>query len=711
MPATQTVREAARRPEAWDSDHVRNVTAESGVASLESLDSPSEKLPLAFYSSDDVQFKTNSVEGLTSNRIAKRGVDVDGNGMVDSPSRNVWLDKGLTKKLLRKPNSKPGASLHDDLDLFGEASPARKPSISLPKKDKAKTPRFDSRGGGRDGYGQGIGGGEGKSGTDVFFDDLVFGTRLGDIDGRGVGAPEAYEYVGEGRQVAKSLRRLGRRSLLFYQDMEYRGGEQYEPIIENPFIAATGGDAISTFAIDVDTASYANMRRFINDGTLPPPNAVRLEELINYFGYEYKQPKGDDPFSVNLELASCPWDEDHQLLRVGLQGKDVHVAERPATNVVFLIDVSGSMQDQNKLPLLKRGFQMLVEQLNEDDRVSIVTYAGNAGVALDPTSGNQKKVINEAIEKLTPGGSTHGSAGIELAYQLAQKNFIPKGSNKVILATDGDLNVGVTNDDQLVKLIKGKAAEGVFLTVLGFGTGNLKDGKLEKLADNGNGVYSYIDSLREAHKVLVEQLSGALLTIAKDVKIQIEFNPAEVKSYRLLGYENRALKTEDFDNDRKDAGEIGAGHSVTALYEILPAKSKKAQRSATPVGMKYQNAESVTAPDDAEVQAAMLSKAAKSGELATVAVRYKQPDAQVSQRLEFAIANQEKSFSAATDDFRFASSVAAFGMLLRGSAHSGDATLDLIEEIGSGAIGADPSGYRAEFVDLVRKAAALSDRR
>ena len=519
----------------------------------------------------------------------------------------------------------------------------------------------------------------------------------------------AEKILKEERQIEEARERLMLLKERLRAEVGISNAEQYEPIVENPFVAATGGDAISTFAIDVDTASYANTRRFINNGALPPPNAVRLEELINYFKYDYQQPKGDEPFSMNLELASCPWNDGHQLLRVGLQGKDVHVAERPPTNVVFLIDVSGSMQDSDKLPLLKRGFQMMVDQLNEDDSVSIVTYAGNAGVALEPTSGDQKKVIKEAIEKLTPGGSTHGSAGIKLAYQLAQQNFIAKGSNKVILATDGDLNIGVTDDNQLVDLIKGKAAEGVFLTVLGSGTGNLKDGKLEKLADNGNGVYSYIDSLREAHKVLVEQLSGSLLTIAKDVKIQIEFNPAEVSSYRLLGYENRALKTEDFDNDQKDAGEIGAGHSVTALYEIVPAKSKKAQRSAAPVGMKYQIRGSGTAMDAATLWAT-LSKAAKSGELATVAVRYKRADENTSQRLEFTIANEERSFPAASEDFRFAASVAGFGMLLRGSAYAGTATFHTIEDVASGAMGNDASGYRSEFVDIVRKAAGLAER-
>lgn len=522
---------------------------------------------------------------------------------------------------------------------------------------------------------------------------------------------EAWKIRENERQINEAREKLTLLKERLRAEAGISNAEQYEPIVENQFVAAMGGDAVSTFAIDVDTASYANTRRFINNGVLPPPNAVRLEELINYFSYDYQQPKGDDPFSVNLELAGCPWNEDHQLLRIGLQGKDVHVSERPPTNVVFLIDVSGSMQDENKLPLLKRGFQMMVDQLGEDDRVSIVTYAGNAGVALNSISGDQKTVIKDAIEKLTPGGSTHGSAGIELAYQLAQQNFIAKGSNKVILATDGDLNVGVTNDNQLVDLIKGKAAEGVFLTVLGFGTGNLKDGKLEKLADNGNGVYSYIDSLREAHKVLVEQLSGSLLTIAKDVKIQIEFNPAEVTSYRLLGYENRALKTEDFDNDRKDAGEIGAGHSVTAIYELVPADSGNSSPVAAPVGLKYQ-AEAPASTESRKVaNKATLTEAARSGDLATVAVRYKRPDVDASQRLEFTIANESKSFVAASEDFRFAASVAGFGMLLRGSAHAGDATLAMIERIASGAMRNDASGYRAEFVDLVRKASTISDHR
>jgi Ca-activated chloride channel family protein len=499
-------------------------------------------------------------------------------------------------------------------------------------------------------------------------------------------------YFRDGRKRGESLR-----------FEEHLSREQYAPIYENAFVAATGSAAVSTFSIDVDTASYANMRRFLNSGQTPPRDSIRIEELVNYFQYDYPQPKGDDPFSVNMELATCPWNDTHKLLRVGLKGKEIHVQERPPTNVVYLIDVSGSMNSNDKLPLLKRGFQMMTKQLGENDRVSIVTYAGNAGVALEPTTGDKTKTIHEAIENLTSGGSTHGSAGIELAYKLAQQHFITGGVNKVILATDGDLNVGVTADGALVKLIKQKASEGVFLTVLGFGTGNLQDGKLEKLADNGNGHYAYIDSNREAHRVLVQQMSGSLVTIAKDVKIQIEFNPAEVKSYRLVGYENRMLATKDFDDDRKDAGEIGAGHTVTAIYEIEPTNSVAASFT-TPTGMKYQTAgEDATKP----AMGAMLENltgAAASGELATLALRYKKPDENTSKRIEFAIKNDEKSFTSASDDFRFAASVAGFGMLLRGSEHSGNANPGMILELASESMGDDTTGYRAEFIDLVRKA-------
>jgi Ca-activated chloride channel family protein len=499
-------------------------------------------------------------------------------------------------------------------------------------------------------------------------------------------------------------------------------GEQYEPIVENSFLSPLSPtEALSTFSIDVDTASYANVRRFLNEGRLPPPAAVRIEELVNYFTYSYPQPTGREPFSVNMETAECPWNTGHLLLRVGLKGKEVHRTERPPSNLTFLLDVSGSMQDANKLPLLKTTLMMFVAELTENDRVSIVTYAGDAGLRLPPTRGNKKEKIMAAIDSLSAGGSTHGSAGIQLAYEQAGQYFLKDGTNRVILATDGDLNVGVTSDDALVELIKEKAAGGTFLTVLGFGTGNLKDGKLEKLADNGNGVYAYIDGVREGRKVLVEQMSGSLVTIAKDVKIQIEFNPAQIASYRLLGYENRVLAAADFSNDRKDAGEIGAGHTVTALYELVPVGTKEVA-AAPQVGepLKYQATGAVGnalrgvpgsgATPDSRPPApdSRLTAAAASGELLTLKLRYKEPDGIESRLVEFPLKDRGGSFHSASKDFQFAAAVASFGMILRGSEHRGSGNLHAVAEIAGGAIDADPSGYRAEFVDLVRKAQALS---
>lgn len=489
-------------------------------------------------------------------------------------------------------------------------------------------------------------------------------------------------------------------------DWYYResSGETYNQIFENQFLRTQGDLAISTFSIDVDTASYANIRRFLNAGQRPPRNAVRIEEMINYFNYDYPQPEGDRPFSVNMEVATCPWNEQHQLLRVGLKGQEIHRDERPVSNLVFLLDVSGSMNNADKLPLLKRGLRMMIDQLTENDRISIVTYAGNAGVVLEPTSGDQKKVIHEAIERLSSGGSTHGSAGIEKAYDLAARHFLEDGVNRVIWATDGDLNVGITDDQTLINLVSERAREGVFLTTLGFGTGNLKDGKLEQIANNGNGIYAYIDGMREARKVLIEQMSGSLVTIAKDVKLQIEFNPAEVIAYRLIGYENRMLKTEDFDNDAKDAGEIGAGHTVTALYEIVPAGVETSNEPSS-AKLKYQ-----TPKDQLEEAAANEpagayehSVAAKSGELLTLALRYKMPLADESTRIEYVLKDSKKAFDEASTDFRFAASVAGFGMLLRDSKFRGQVTKEMVEQIASGAMGEDKSGYRVEFLDLVRR--------
>ncbi|NLE38106.1 MAG: VWA domain-containing protein, partial [Pirellulaceae bacterium] len=408
------------------------------------------------------------------------------------------------------------------------------------------------------------------------------------------------------------------------------GTEQYAPIVENLFLTPFDSP-LSTFSIDVDTASYANVRRFLDGGRLPPADAVRVEEMVNYFDYDYPTPEGDEPFSVHFELADCPWRQGHRLLRVGLKGREMARGEQGPSNLVFLLDVSGSMADENKLPLVQKAMRLLVERLTEDDRVAIVTYASGTEVRLESTNGQNKEAILAAIDALRAGGSTNGSGGIQLAYQQAAKHFLAEGNNRVILATDGDLNVGITGDDELARLIAEKAKSGVFLSVLGFGTGNLQDAKLEKLADRGNGHYAYIDNLREARKVLIEELTGSLFAIAKDVKIQIEFNPARVAAYRLIGYENRVLAARDFDDDKKDAGEIGAGHTVTALYEIVPVRDPRTEWKADQrvedepgASLKYQK---VVRP------AAALSEAADSNELATVRLRYKRPDGEKSQLL------------------------------------------------------------------------------
>ena len=480
-----------------------------------------------------------------------------------------------------------------------------------------------------------------------------------------------------------------------------QAGERYARFDENR-PQTPSEQPLSTFSVDVDTASYANVRRFLTSGRLPPRDAVRIEEMVNYFRYDYPQPVGDRPFSVTLEAAECPWHSGRRLVRIGLEGRDIDRRERPAGNLVFLIDVSGSMSAANKLPLVKQALAMLVEELTENDSVAIVTYAGDAGVKLPATSGDQKGKILTVIESLSSGGSTHGSAGINLAYEQAAERFIPGGVNRVILATDGDLNVGVTSDEALVDLIKQKAAGGTFLTVLGFGEGNLQDTKMEKIADNGNGVYAYIDGAREARKVLVEQLTGSTITIAKDVKIQVEFNPTQVASYRLLGYENRIMAAEDFRNDRKDAGEIGAGHSVTALYEI-ELVGDGGEGSAGMEPLKYQPPQPKPAPE------AALIDGETSRELLTVKLRWKQPEGDASTLDEVPLVDRGGAFEQASADLRFAGAVAAFGMVLRNSEFKGEATLPLVAKIAAGALGPDRGGYRAEFLDLVRKAETLRD--
>jgi len=478
---------------------------------------------------------------------------------------------------------------------------------------------------------------------------------------------------------------------VFPQDSQFNT-EQYDYIAENEFLNSIE-NPLSTFSIDVDTASYANLRRFLNNGQTPPADAVRIEEMINYFVYDYPQPKGENPFSVNVEVGTCPWNPSHQLAMIGLQGKSLSADTIPQSNLVFLIDVSGSMSDANKLPLLKQGFKMMVNQLRPEEKISIVTYAGQAGVLLDSVSGADKQQILTAIDRLQSGGSTVGAQGILTAYELAKKNLIPGGNNRVILATDGDFNIGVSSDGDLVRIIEEKRQQGIFLTVLGFGMGNYKDGKMEKLADKGNGNYYYIDTEREAKKVMVRELGSTLFTIAKDVKLQIEFNPAQVKAYRLIGYENRKLNKEDFNDDTKDAGELGAGHTVTAFYEIIPAGSEESTDVPSVDPLKYQvaKAEPTTAHAD---------------EIMTVKLRYKQPDADVSKLISRAVTTAEVTGSH-SQNYQWASSVAEFGMLLRNSKFKGSASFDAVLSRARAAKGADPYGYNQELIDLVEKAKAI----
>jgi Ca-activated chloride channel family protein len=472
-----------------------------------------------------------------------------------------------------------------------------------------------------------------------------------------------------------------------------QGGDRYREIIENRFLTVLN-NPLSTFSIDVDTASYAKVRRLLLQGAqLPPPDAVRIEEFINYFHYNYPGPKDADgkPFAVHTDVAPCPWNAKHKLLRVGIKGKEIENKDRPNSNLVFLVDVSGSMDEPDKLPLVKRGLATLVERLRENDRVAIVVYAGAAGLVLDSTPGSEKKKILDVLDALQPGGSTAGAQGIHLAYEIAQKNFIKKGTNRVILSTDGDFNVGTTSDAELVRLVEEKAKSGVFLTTLGFGIGNHNDSMLEQIADKGNGNCAYIDSDLESRKVFVEQMSATLVTIAKDVKIQVEFNPGKVAAYRLIGYENRMLRTEDFKDDTKDAGEIGAGHTVTALYELVPTGEPV---PADTTSLKYQK------PSE-------LTPAAKTPELATVFLRYKEPDGDKSKPLEFALKETDTSVGAAAADFKFAAAVASFGMLLRQSQYKGDATFDTVLKLASGASD-DEHGYRKEFIEIVKAAKAAS---
>jgi Ca-activated chloride channel homolog len=469
----------------------------------------------------------------------------------------------------------------------------------------------------------------------------------------------------------------------------------YAAIEENRFREVTDFP-LSTFSVDVDTASYANVRRFLNGSQLPPADAVRIEELINYFKYDYPAPKGEAPVSITTDVAACPWNPKHKLALIGLRARPIEQRNTPPRNLTFLLDVSGSMMPANRLPLVKTAMQMLVDTLRPEDRVSIVTYAGNSGLALKPTAGDKKATINAAIEELRAGGSTNGASGIKLAYDLAGENFVKDGVNRVILATDGDFNVGITSQNELTRLIESKRQSGIFLSVLGVGESNLKDSTMELLADKGNGNYSYLDSLQEARRVLIAEAGSTFMTVAKDVKLQIEFNPKFASAYRLIGYENRMLRKEDFNNDRKDAGEMGAGHTVTALYEIVPAGQPLPNGGVDP--LKYQK----------PVEAPARTIATNSTELMNVKVRYKAPDGDASKLLEFPVRENGNRMTA---NLGFAASVAQFGLLLRNSDFRGDATWDKTLSLAREHRGNDPDGYRAEFARLVDLASALAQRR
>ena len=475
-------------------------------------------------------------------------------------------------------------------------------------------------------------------------------------------------------------------------DMDTRmNTEEYDRIQENGF-KSVADTPLSTFSIDVDPASYSNMRRFINRGELPPADAIRTEELVNYFSYDYPKPTGNDPVKITVEAGTCTWNTAHRLVRIGLKAKEIPTEQLPASNLVFLIDISGSMWGANRLDLVKSSLKLLVNNLRNKDKVAIVTYAGSAGVKLEATSGGDKQKIREAIDELTAGGSTAGGAGIHLAYQIAKKNFISDGNNRIILCSDGDFNVGVSSAEGLEQLIEKERKSGVHLTVLGYGMGNYKDKKIQVLAEKGNGNHAYIDNLQEANRVLVGEFGATLHTVAKDVKLQVEFNPSQVQAYRLIGYESRLLKDEDFNNDAKDAGDMGAGHTVTAFYEVIPAGVKNEYVGKVD-DLKYQKKEKMTL------------KPTGSDELLTVKLRYKAPDKDVSRKMELPFVDNKGD--SVSSDFRFASAVAMFGQLLRDSDFKGTADYDKVIKLAKQGLNNDDKGYRREFIRLVEAAKGL----
>ena len=492
-------------------------------------------------------------------------------------------------------------------------------------------------------------------------------------------ADMAYEYAEAEEAVSEDL-----------ETMNNFNTEEYDHIVENIF-EDVKTSPLSTFSIDVDNASYSNVRRFLMNNSMPNKGAVRIEEMINYFNYDYPQPEGDHPFSINTEVASCPWNSDHQLVQIGIQGKSLDYDNLKSSNLVFLIDASGSMDNENKLPLLKKSFRILLDQLSSKDRIAIVAYAGSAGLVLPSTPASEKEEIIEALDQLQAGGSTAGGEGIELAYKVAKENLILDGNNRVVLATDGDFNVGASSPDALVDLISEKRKDNIYLTICGLGMGNYKDNRMEQISNAGNGNYFYIDNIKEAQKVFEKEMRANMFTIAKDVKIQVEFNPNHVKSYRLIGYENRVMNDEDFDNDQKDAGELGAGHTVTALYEVVPANGTSSSKP-----LKYQKM--------------VKSDRANSNELMTIKFRYKPIKSDKSILVEEIVRSNEMNISSSSNNLKFSASVAAFGMLLRDSDYIENFQYSDVKKMAKQALGNDENGYRNEFIHLVETAELLADK-
>ncbi|WP_295794640.1 von Willebrand factor type A domain-containing protein [Mucilaginibacter sp.] len=526
--------------------------------------------------------------------------------------------------------------------------------------------------------------------------------QLNEVVVVGYGSVQDQDYSGYIAAPAHSEKQTISRPFSQIQDKSYKtvvtkrddDDESYAGITENAFTTVKNAP-LSTFSVDVDAASYSNVRRFINQGQMPPADAVRIEEMINYFHYNLPAPTDGGPVAIHTELSSAPWNAKHRLLRIGLKAKTIDAQKPPSSNLVFLIDVSGSMFQDNKLPLVKSSMKILVEQLRPQDRVAIVAYAGNAGLVLPATSGDKKSTINDAIENLAAGGSTAGGEGLKLAYKIAQENFMARGNNRIVMCTDGDFNVGPSSDGDMEKLITKERDSKVAISIMGFGMGNYKDSKMETLADKGNGNYAYIDNITEAHKALVSEFGGTLFTIAKDVKLQVEFNPAKVQAYRLLGYEDRMLAKEDFNNDKKDAGDMGLGHTVTALYEIVPA------------GIKDDYAGSV---DPLKYQKALpVSVDKSSDEMMTIKFRYKDPDSATSKLSQVSIKDSPRALEATTVDFRFAAAVAEFGMLLRGSQFKQQSTYAQAISLAKGAKGNDEEGYRSEFIRLAESAKSIAN--